>query len=70
LELFKISDDRAVCCNPGGRFHGWMFVKHADGHYVSERPLETTEPWPPGKGLDALFGSVGAEKISKGFPSQ
>jgi len=45
-ELFKLNDQQAVCCNPGGRFHGWLFRKHADGSYVSERKLEVTEPFP------------------------
>ena len=26
----------------GGRFHGWLFYRHPDGQFVSERKLE---PW-------------------------
>lgn len=43
-ELFKISDDLAVNCNPNGRFHGWLFRRHPDGQFVSVRKLETIEP--------------------------
>ena len=46
MTLFAISDTEAVCCNPGGRFHGWLFRKHADGSYVSVRKLETVAPYP------------------------
>ena len=34
-ELFDLGDGIAVACNPGGRFHGWLFKKHPDGQYVS-----------------------------------
>lgn len=46
-ELFDIGDGMAVMCNPGGRFHGWLFRRHPDGQYVSVRQLETiTDPHP------------------------
>jgi hypothetical protein len=40
-EMFDIGNGFAVCSNPGGRFHGWLFRKHPDGQYVSVRKLET-----------------------------
>ena len=39
-ELFELPDGTAICCNPGGRFHGWLFARHPDGQYVSVRKLE------------------------------
>ncbi len=45
-ELFDIGEDMAVNCNPGGRFHGWLFKKHPDGLYVSIRKLEVIESDP------------------------
>ncbi len=30
----------AVCSNPGGRFHGWLFQQHPDGQWVSIRKLQ------------------------------
>lgn len=42
-ELFKLNRYRAICCNPGGQFHGWLFALHPDGHWVSVRQLEQTE---------------------------
>jgi len=30
----------AVCFNPGGRWHGWLFYRHPDGQLVSLRKLE------------------------------
>lgn len=56
MELFDIGGGKAVCSNPGGRFHGWMFFKHPDGQYVSERKLSTVDPYPPDHPLAALLG--------------
>lgn len=42
-ELFKLNEQQAVQCNPGGRFHGWLFRRHPDGQWISERKLEQTE---------------------------
>jgi len=42
-ELFDIGNDLAVNCNPGGRFHGWLFRKHPGGQYVSVRKLNALE---------------------------
>ncbi len=39
-ELFELPDGTAVCCNPGGKFHGWLFTHHPDGQWVSIRKLE------------------------------
>lgn len=43
MELFEIGNDQAVCCNPGGRFHGWLFRRHPDGQWVSVRKLKTVD---------------------------
>jgi hypothetical protein len=48
-ELFELPDGTAVCCNPGGRWHGWLFVRHPDGQFVSARKLE-----PPANPYGAL----------------
>ncbi len=54
-ELFELPDGTAVCCNPGGRFHGWLFRKHPDGQYVSVKKLEpVADPYGP---MAALFAS-------------
>lgn len=39
-QLFDLGDGRVVNFNPAGRFHGWIFRRHPDGHFVSERKLE------------------------------
>lgn len=47
-EFFDLGDGHAVRCNPGGRFHGWLFRRHPDGQYVSVRKLEIVEqPYDP-----------------------
>ncbi|HWV44156.1 hypothetical protein [Pseudorhodoplanes sp.] len=47
-ELFELPDGTAVCCNPGGRFHGWLFRRHPDGQMVSARKLELAkDPYGP-----------------------
>lgn len=38
-EMFQISDTEGVLSNPDGRFHGWLFRRHADGQWVSVRKL-------------------------------
>lgn len=48
MNLFRINEREAVCFNPNGRFHGWLFLQHPDGHWVSFRKLEETDPFPPG----------------------
>ena len=55
-ELFKIDDETAVCSNPGGRFHGWLFKRHPDGDWVSERKLEPAPPKPKTTGADRPGG--------------
>ena len=39
-ELFDLGNGLAVACNPGGRFHGWVFEKHPLGQWVSIRKLD------------------------------
>lgn len=56
LQLFLISQNEAVCCSPGGRFHGWLFRRHADGSFVSDRKLQETSPYPIGHPLATLLG--------------
>lgn len=47
-EFFMLRDGTAVCCNPGGRFHGWLFVRHPDGQLVSAAKLDV-DPQPFGQ---------------------
>ena len=47
-ELFDLGDGMAVCSNPGGRFHGWLFRKHPDGEFVSVRKLVDVSPFSTG----------------------
>lgn len=54
MQLFLINADEAVCCNPGSRFHGWLFRRHADGQFVSVRQLQQANPWPVGHPLADL----------------
>jgi hypothetical protein len=54
-EFFELPNGKAVCFNPGGRWHGWLFYRHPDGQLVSERKLETTKPYPDDHPLAALF---------------
>jgi hypothetical protein len=42
-EFFELPDGKVVCCNPGGRFHGWLFYRHPDGQLISERKLPEAE---------------------------
>lgn len=37
-----IASDRGVCI--GGRWDGWLMVRHPDGHWVSHHKLETVDP--------------------------
>ena len=37
-----ITSDRGVCI--GGRWDGWLMVRHPDGHWVSHHKLETVDP--------------------------
>jgi hypothetical protein len=57
MEMFVISDGEGVCCNPGGRFHGWLFRRHPDGQWVSVRKLEA-EPPPTSPLLDVAKKGV------------
>lgn len=34
----------AICSNPDGRFHGWLFYKHPDGKWISLRKLVVENP--------------------------
>jgi hypothetical protein len=40
--LLQQNPDCAVDLS-GGRWHGWLFVRHPDGHWVSQRKLEGWE---------------------------
>lgn len=42
-QLFDLGDGRVVQFNPAGRFHGWVFRRHADGQLVSDQQLEPVE---------------------------
>lgn len=42
--FFALPDGKFVCFNPGGRWHGWLFYRHPDGQFVSERKLQEVEP--------------------------
>lgn len=42
--FFELPDGKIICCNPGGRWHGWLFRRHPDGQFVSERPLPEVKP--------------------------
>jgi|GEM_PF-2325375 len=42
--FFALPDGKVVCFNPGGRWHGWLFRRHPDGQFVSERKLEEITP--------------------------
>jgi len=37
-----IASDRGVCI--GGRWDGWLMVRHPDGHWVSHHKLENVDP--------------------------
>lgn len=43
-QLFDLENDLAVSCNPGGRFHGWLFRKTKDGGWVSVCELKDIAP--------------------------
>lgn len=58
-QLFKVTDELAVNFNPSGRFHGWLFRQHRDGHWISVRKLEPVEePAKPLLAPDAGEGEV------------
>ena len=42
LTLVQRNPDKAVDLT-GGRWHGWLFSRHTDGQFVSERKLEAWE---------------------------
>ena len=44
-QLFLLGNGEAICCNPSGRFHGWLMRQHPDGQWVSVRKLDETKPW-------------------------
>ncbi len=59
-EMFDLGDGRAVNFNPDGRFHGWLFVRHPDGQYVSIRKLDIIKN--PADPLAALFAPKSLER--------
>jgi hypothetical protein len=44
--FFELPDGKIVCFNPDGRWHGWLFHRHADGQFVSEAKLPEVKPPP------------------------
>ncbi len=51
-QLFKLPklalgkrNEYAIRFNPGGKFHGWMYVLHPDGQWVSIHKLEDIDPF-------------------------
>lgn len=42
MTLLQRNPDIAVQLD-GGKWHGWLFNKHPDGKYVSQRKLESWE---------------------------
>lgn len=69
-ELFDVGNDRVVCFNPGGRFHGWLFMRHADGQLVSLRQLNHV-PYIPGADLARLLPAApeSGEPATPGAPA-
>ena len=43
LTLLQVNPDCAVSLNPQARDHGWLYVKGADGQWVTHRRLEAVE---------------------------
>lgn len=43
LTLLQVNPDCAVSLNPQARDHGWLYVKGADGQWVTHRKLEAVE---------------------------
>jgi hypothetical protein len=42
-EFFDLKNGGYFCCEPGGRWHGWLFRKHPDGQFVSIMKTELVE---------------------------
>lgn len=40
--VLLISSDRGVCV--GGRWDGWLMIRHPDGHWVSHHKLDAVDP--------------------------
>lgn len=53
----------AVCL--GGRWKGWLFLKHPDGQWVSSQPLEMIDPH-EGSPFAALTSAVRARSTREG----
>ena len=43
LTLLQVNPDCAARLNPQARDHGWLYVKGADGQWVTHRRLEAIE---------------------------
>ena len=60
-QYFDLGNGEAVCSNPGGRFHGWLFRRHPDGQLVSIGELrEIANPIP----ASAVTTSVDRGRVS------
>lgn len=42
-EFFEVASGVALCCNPGGKWHGWLFRRGNNNNWVSVRKLEQLE---------------------------
>jgi len=43
LTLVNRNPDKAVDLRADSKFSGWLFFRHPDGHWVTERKLESWE---------------------------
>jgi len=43
-QFFDLRNGNYFCCEPGGRWHGWLFYKHPDGQFVSVMKTEAVKP--------------------------
>jgi hypothetical protein len=58
-ELFMVNvrldpeEKYAICCNPGARFHGWLFKLNANNEWIS---INRLQPIDPVTASEKLFG--------------
>ena len=43
LTLLQVNPDCAARLNPTAKDHGWLYIKGADGQWVTHRKLEASE---------------------------
>lgn len=58
-QIALISDTQGVCLE--GKWRGWLFHKHHDGNWVSQRKLDLVDPL-AGSPLDHLFAGAALSK--------